>query len=241
MSGYRERVRATVEADLARIGNQTIEPPSARPEVHEVELPVSRYERPAEREPEPAPASARMFEAGPAESEPESRLAQPSYAETSRPSESQWPPPADTSSSSAEASSRTPSSSVAAPPRDEFVAPVAAAPVAAASAPWLADADAPADTGNADAPAPWDHLTAEHQPFPIEADAAVAIEANAVDGGDELDDDAFFASLREAVRDEAPLGPRRRGEPVLRRRPGRGAPRALPSPVASAPGSIVVS
>ena len=112
--------------------------------------------------------------------------------------------------SSAEASSRTPSSSVAAPPRDEF-----AAPVAAASAPWLADADAPADTANADAPAPWDHLTAEHQPFPIEADAAVAIEANAVDGGDELDDDAFFASLREAVRDEAPLGPREEASPFF--------------------------
>ena len=33
------------------------------------------------------------------------------------------------------------------------------------------------------------------------------MEANAVDT-DSLDDDAFFASLREAVRDDAPLGPR---------------------------------
>jgi hypothetical protein len=33
------------------------------------------------------------------------------------------------------------------------------------------------------------------------------MEANQVDT-ESLDDDAFFASLREAVRDEAPLGPR---------------------------------
>jgi hypothetical protein len=33
------------------------------------------------------------------------------------------------------------------------------------------------------------------------------MEANAIDT-DSLDDDAFFASLREAVRDDAPLGPR---------------------------------
>ena len=33
------------------------------------------------------------------------------------------------------------------------------------------------------------------------------MEANAIEG-DALDDDAFFASLRDAVRDEQPLGPR---------------------------------
>jgi hypothetical protein len=33
------------------------------------------------------------------------------------------------------------------------------------------------------------------------------MEANAIDG-DALDDDAFFASLRDAVRDDEPLGPR---------------------------------
>jgi hypothetical protein len=33
------------------------------------------------------------------------------------------------------------------------------------------------------------------------------MEATSVDT-DSLDDDAFFASLREAVRDDAPLGPR---------------------------------
>ena len=42
-----------------------------------------------------------------------------------------------------------------------------------------------------------------HDPFPSD----VPMEANAVDT-DALDDDAFFASLREAVRDDAPLGPR---------------------------------
>jgi hypothetical protein len=43
------------------------------------------------------------------------------------------------------------------------------------------------------------------QPEPYASE--VPMEANAVDT-DSLDDDAFFASLREAVRDDAPLGPR---------------------------------
>jgi len=36
------------------------------------------------------------------------------------------------------------------------------------------------------------------------------------DGGDSdiLDDDAFFATLRDAVHDEAPLGPREEGDDI---------------------------
>jgi hypothetical protein len=43
-----------------------------------------------------------------------------------------------------------------------------------------------------------------------------------------LDDDAFFATLREAVRDDAPLGPRRRGRRHLRRRQPRAAQKVPP-------------
>jgi hypothetical protein len=39
-------------------------------------------------------------------------------------------------------------------------------------------------------------------PFPLEPPAGESLEAEV------LDDDAFFASLREAVRDDSPLGPR---------------------------------
>src|SRR6185503_19407315 len=49
-SGYRERIRAAIEGDLAMLGSD-IEAPSERPEIHEVEIPV-------EREPSPAPTAA---------------------------------------------------------------------------------------------------------------------------------------------------------------------------------------
>jgi hypothetical protein len=53
-----------------------------------------------------------------------------------------------------------------------------------------------------DAPAPWERDTGHHEPFSSD----VPMEASAVDT-DSLSDDQFFASLREAVRDDAPLGP----------------------------------
>ena len=54
-----------------------------------------------------------------------------------------------------------------------------------------------------EAPAPWERDTAQHEAFSSD----MPMEATAIDS-DSLDDDAFFASLREAVRDDAPLGPR---------------------------------
>jgi DivIVA domain-containing protein len=200
VSGYRERVRAAVEADLELIGNQTIEQPSARPEVHEVELPTARFER----MPEPS-APAPVFEAAAATEAPDSGLVPPFYGDTPRPSDTQWPPPADPPSADASAT-RTPNGSVAAPAREEYAASAAAAPT-----PWLHDSEASPEAASAEVPAPWDHLTAEHQPFPVDP----AAEANAADGGAELDDDAFFASLREAVLDEAPLGPREEPSPFF--------------------------
>jgi hypothetical protein len=61
-----------------------------------------------------------------------------------------------------------------------------------------------------DSPAPWARDTAQHEPFSSE----VPMEATAIDS-DSLDDDAFFASLREAVRDDAPLGPRDEDQATL--------------------------
>jgi hypothetical protein len=86
---------------------------------------------------------------------------------------------------------------------------------------WLSDVDFSAQSPEADTgPAPWERATAEHQPFAAEAPLAAAAPADAPapseaaaptampEPADDLDDDAFFASLREAVRDDAPLGPR---------------------------------
>ena len=71
--------------------------------------------------------------------------------------------------------------------------------------------ESPVDAAPGDGPAPWDHVTAEHQRLA----ADTPIEAQAVEASDDLDDDAFFASLREAVRDEAPLGPREEQSPFF--------------------------
>jgi hypothetical protein len=227
-------VRSAIEADLERLGTPMIEPPSARPELHDVEMPAPRFDRGAraesaiDREPEPATSTWATAADRAPEPEPEPRLAQPSFADSPRPRETEWPPPADPasseSSSSSEASwaeaswTETSSSgesstgatpaSVAAPPRDEF-----AASPAPSSSSWLSDIEATANAAAGDEPAPWDHLTAEHQHQTFSADTPV--EATAVEGGDDLDDDAFFASLREAVRDEAPLGPREEQSPFF--------------------------
>jgi DivIVA domain-containing protein len=213
VSSYRERIRSAIELDLANLGGQ-VEPPGERPELHEVEIPV-------EREPAPAPVAVAA--------EP---VSAPAVDLTSEPEPSApagedaaWDPgPAtraigglDTGSRdagplAAEASATR--SPVAAPPRPEPApewpppAPSAEAPPAPAASTessWLSssDADWASSTAAWDAPAPW-----ERDPVPPEAFASdVPMEANAVDT-DSLDDDAFFASLREAVRDDAPLGPR---------------------------------
>ena len=101
VSGYRDRVRSAIEADLERLGTPTIEPPSTRPELHEVELPASvdwaRARRAPERA-EPAPPS-RSVAPEPVPSRNPTcgsrRRRSPTHRDRS---ETEWPPPADPSS-----------------------------------------------------------------------------------------------------------------------------------------------
>jgi cell division septum initiation protein DivIVA len=199
-AGYRDRVRAAIESDLERLGHDPVEPPSPRPELHDVELPTERtggatesvhepvagdVGRAVETEREPAPERTRA---------PEPRPVPASVIEA-RPSDTEWPPPADAAPSSA---------SVMAPARGEATATAASEPAA-----WLSEVEAGSEPA-VDAPAPWEHATTEHEPFT----ADTPIEATAIET-DDLDDDAFFASLREAVRDDAPLGPRTEKSPFF--------------------------
>jgi cell division septum initiation protein DivIVA len=186
VAGYRERVRAAIEADLDSISRDRIDPPSPRPELQEVDVPAARPERP-----EPA-----VEQVGAA------RSAEPARRET------EWPPPANAAAGAAYAASASSALRVDEPPSP--------------SSSWLSDVDFSTPSPEVDAaPAPWERATAEHQPFvadvPLDPDpplmaAAPATPgeaaAPAADAEDDLDDDAFFASLREAVRDDAPLGPR---------------------------------
>src|SRR4051794_28284541 len=58
VASYRDRIRAAIEDDLAQLGGD-VEAPSARPELHEVEIPV-------ERDPAPTGAVAAVVESNPA-------------------------------------------------------------------------------------------------------------------------------------------------------------------------------
>jgi hypothetical protein len=228
VANYRDRIRAAIEGDLAKLGGD-VEPPSERPAIHEVEIPVER---------EPAPTAATSAAVAPVV-EPVSDVDLTSEHEAASAGEEEWdsgpathaiggPDGASDPSPNpfaAEASaSRSP---LAAPPRPEPAewpppTPMAEAPAAPASATapprapaaessWLSANDSDWETSSAawDAPAPWEQEAAQPSPpLPTQAFASdVPMEANAVDT-DSLDDDAFFASLREAVRDDAPLGPR---------------------------------
>jgi hypothetical protein len=87
--------------------------------------------------------------------------------------------------------------------------------VAAPSDSWLRDPEPAAAQPLDDPAAAWEHATGEHEPF----SADTPLEANAIDADDDFDDDAFFASLREAVRDDAPLGPLEEHDPFFDEEP----------------------
>jgi DivIVA domain-containing protein len=202
VSGYRDRIRAAIEGDLAKLGGE-VEPPSERPEVHDVEIPVEREPVTAavvvdDPEVDLTPVDAHESTGDGAGWESASDARAVTAHDAGAPAASPFAP---------EASAVSP---VVAPPRPEPAewppapsADAATGPVPVVESSWLAsDADWASSTAAWDAPAPWERDGAP-EPFATE----VPMEATAIDT-DSLDDDAFFASLREAVRDDAPLGPR---------------------------------
>ena len=216
-TGYRDRLRAAIESDLANLGGE-VEAPSARPELHEVEIPPAREAAPAPLDIAPEPVIATeavaleiVDDEPPWGSGPDTRTV---GGFGSSPTGSASPPERPAAPYASEAS--VGSSPVAAPPRPQAApAPVAApewpppapqasaAPSPSAESSWLSSDDEWAPAQEWDAPAPWERDTAQHEAFASD----VPMEARPIDT-DSLDDDAFFASLREAVRDDAPLGPR---------------------------------
>jgi DivIVA domain-containing protein len=210
VSGYRDRIRTAIEQDLANLGGQ-VEPPSARPEFHEVDLPAEHEPAPAAIVAEPVGDRTAAPDGEPSRSAGESLDPGPSTRAVEG-LDSPGSSGPDTGPIAAE--EIAPRSPVAAPPRPEPAAadwppppaPEASAPAApAADSSWLSASDSEwaASATAWDAPAPWEREGAHPETFSNE----VPMEAHPVDT-DALDDDAFFASLREAVRDDAPLGPR---------------------------------
>jgi cell division initiation protein len=220
ISSYRDRVRAAIEHDLERLGTEGISAPSARPALADVEpladisgtapttVPTPEPERVDVASAAPEPSMFDVERESVLDDVPASPVGSQPVPSEPRPNDAPWPPPAEG------ASTATASASVAAPPRPAEPAP-APAPQPAASDSWLRDPE-PAVAEPLDEPAPpWEHATAEHEPF----SADTPLEANAIDADDDLGDDAFFASLREAVRDDAPLGPLDEHDPFFDEEP----------------------
>jgi hypothetical protein len=157
-SEYRQRLRRALEADLESLAVKDPAAPSARPPIHDVDLP----------------------QAGVASSTPPAPTSAPSFTPTATPQTPQ-PPATDAGG--------PPTAEIRSVPSWEQPSP-APTPEGAATLGGSAAA-----SGGDDAPA---------------GDAARPPLFATESGKDAepLDDEAFFASLREAVSDQSPLGPR---------------------------------
>ncbi len=192
-SGYRERLHMAIEAELETLTAIGMDA-SERPSLHEVEMPLPRSA------PAPAPAPVRPTAAAPA------RATTPEPPSWSASSE------AGTAMPDAESTDSTDIADLADATEAAPVLRIDATPARADMPPASGPGRGP-DELSPEPPGGWsDAPTAavvEH-PEPDDTDGASA-------GDDSLDDDAFFASLREAVRDDAPLGGEETGEHFFER------------------------
>jgi len=185
---YRERMLQAIETDLTELRNRPTTAPGERPEPSDVEIPAE-VSAPA------APAPADVVE--PVEAPP-------------------TPPALPTRGDEHEASA---TNGRAAAGRDEAKPQVVSPPETSTTDSETSEVDmSTLFQTTADAPAPG---VARHDDFlPSDREQSV-VGAPVVTGfqpldlgdpdsleGDILDDDAFFATLRDAVTDDAPLGPR---------------------------------
>jgi DivIVA domain-containing protein len=172
-SEYRVRLRRALEADLESLAGQGPVAPSARPPIHEVEVPS------------PGAANSATSETAPAPPPP-------------APSTSSVPSPG-ASAPQAPLTPQPPATGAGGPPTAEIRAVGSwDAPARSPEAPPASNGpSATSSPANESAAASASTETPRPSRFPAEASDA-----------EPLDDEAFFASLREAVSDQAPLGPR---------------------------------
>lgn len=196
---YRDRMVRALEADLSALRSRPPAAPSARPEPSDVELPVlSDAFAPRDYAETPAAPATPSYSSQPA-------AAPPAPAPYTPPAPAPAPAPmAPAPSPFGDA----PSSSPGYP--EPAQGDTGHGPDASTQA---VDVQSLFDRAGMNQPAP---ARAFDPPAATTATAAVprTAEARAGDTGESevLDDDAFFATLREAVHDETPLGPRDENE-----------------------------
>lgn len=208
---YRTRLREAIEADLSALDSRSAVPMAPRPAIHEVAMPtISASERSV-----PLAASFEQKVSSGAgsfygnESAPDAPAPESSSPDVEEPSESApmsgsvpaapvapaaEPPRSETARDSSPGSNSE-------PPQIQPSRPAPARSMLSRPEPRTTDprtdpprAQGPRGTTQKVQPPPKRVTAAFKSDEPIEAEV--------------LDDDAFFASLREAVRDESPLGPR---------------------------------
>lgn len=180
---YRGRLRRAVETDLEMLSAKGSVAPSPRPTVHDVEMPQ-------------ALGANVTTEVVTVPSAPQS-VAPPVAPPAVTPAP--VPPPAFGVAASTTPAAPAPTTPVASAPTPVAPAPMFAPPPPAASPVTETEASRAAAPTPAAAP-PWEEAATPPISRPPLFDAEPEPE--------HLDDDAFFASLREAVTDETPLGPR---------------------------------
>jgi cell division septum initiation protein DivIVA len=187
---YRDRMVRALEADLAALRTRPSAAPGPKPETHEVEIPIMSPADVAAHNAPPAPTTA-----------PASMTAPPSAQSTAAPPASAAPDKNtdDSQSTRAVDVAAMIAQSTTAPPASSSPQPM---PPAASpqndNAPSSSTRDTPAATAP---PAP------ASPPGPASSASIDLLGDDSLEA-EVLDDDAFFATLREAVHDETPLGPR---------------------------------
>jgi len=182
---YRERMVRALEADLSALRSRPTTAPGSRPEPSEVELPSLTDADDKEAEPARATAPA----AKPAAPTPEAAPAPQSAPAPSAPAPERAPTPAPASAKDTSVNAATHEVDV----RTLFEQ---------AKPAIVTDDETMATRAAAAAVRPQEPARSNNAPQPID------LLSNDGADADVLDDDAFFATLRDAVHDEAPLGPR---------------------------------
>jgi cell division septum initiation protein DivIVA len=211
---YRDRLLRALETDLETLKSRPAVAPGPRPEVKEIELPV---------EPERV---MRRDDVGPATREIDMRALVEEESSINLPATESPIPQTSTTSSSGPGSSSgsgssggTGSTSSALPPPPMPVPSMASPGASSNGSPSASLATAPRaetrqnGTANGRGAVATEERTRPPRtarPAPIDLLAA----ESAVDA-EVLDDEAFFATLREAVHDDAPLGPREDDQSTL--------------------------
>jgi cell division septum initiation protein DivIVA len=197
---YRARIRRAVEADLEQLSGKGSVAPSPRPTTHDVEMPSSAPAATETSKPEPPAPPAPAAEESAAPAANPTSVPPPAFGiAASAPAPGSPAPPAPAPGAPAPpAPGSRPEPDVAPEPR-----PSAPSPFASLSTPRSTPSepsDERAEPSETAAELPW-----EEAPTPAAARPPLF---DTEPEPEHLDDDAFFASLREAVTDETPLGPR---------------------------------